>query len=334
MFFNFKKEYYSCEWLEHGIHFAERGLYHCCECFHPNYDYTPVAQKTPLNTYDYKTFFKRKKLARKSIKKEMLLACADCHKLEKKVWNNKDTITQIAISANTTCNADCIYCASHMNKKFLNAQPDTEIYSFLAKQFKMKKIDKKCDIQFGGGEPTMHFEFEKVLTLFINNTSEIIKIHSSGIKYSNAIEELIKKGRCLLVISVDSGNSELYKQIKNVDKSDIVWENIKKYCDAQNSSNNNIQVYTKYMIIPGLNDKQSYIEEFVEKSKNAGITAIYIDLESNWFFRNKNNKEEIHSVIEIVKLFEKLSKENNLLNFNYSSVKEIIKSYSNLHDNN
>ena len=91
---------------------------------------------------------------------------------------------------------------------------DLPIYDFLEKIINKGLVDNNCFFEFGGGEPTLHFEFEKIMNLISSKLNPQINIYSSAIKYSPVIQTAIKNRNCQVVVSLDSGNSELYKKIK------------------------------------------------------------------------------------------------------------------------
>lgn len=234
-FFSREKEYTSCKWLEYGIHFDAWGLYHCCMFSHSEANKYPVSRIKPDLTYDFKDFFKKKTSDRKNQRMGIInKRCTGCFCLENKKWERDNKIRKIAISTNTTCNAKCIYCTSEEQQNYLNKRPDIPILKFIKHLINIKQLAAGCEIEFGGGEPTIMKEFEELTQLFLENCNTIIKIHSSGIKYSETIEKALEKDRCELVISVDSGERNLYKKIKRTDSFDTVWKNISKYYKAQN----------------------------------------------------------------------------------------------------
>jgi adenine C2-methylase RlmN of 23S rRNA A2503 and tRNA A37 len=142
--------------------------------------------------------------------------------------------------------------------------------------------------------------------LFINNNFKSIKIHSSGIKYSPAIEKALKKDICNLIISPDSGNSEIYKRIKNTDAFDEVWNNIKKYSAAQNTLKNMVKI--KYIILFGINDSKELIDEFFNKIIEANIKHVLIDADMAWYQDNKENKDKIEELFKKLKYMEDYAK--------------------------
>ena len=142
------------------------------------------------------------------------------------------------------------------------------------------------EIGFGGGEPAILDEFEPMVNLFIDAGADNIRVHSSGIKYSPAMERGISKGVLSVVVSVDSGTPETYYKIKNVKTFDKVWENVRKYAAAQRE--NKGLARTKYIIIPGVNDTQEELQKWFDLTVDAGIRWIILDVEGGWYLMHKH----------------------------------------------
>ena len=164
-------------------------------------------------------------------------------------------------------------------------------------------IAKDCEIQFGGGEPTLHFEFDKMIDLCIKatNAETRICVFTNGINYSNAIEKLISINKANIVISTDSGNAELYKKIKNADMFNQVKENVKRYCEVQDKSPENRQVALKYIIIPEVNDNFEQMQEFLDFVKEVNCHAIRTEVEGEYYKRNIDNIDSIKYLLKLLK---------------------------------
>jgi molybdenum cofactor biosynthesis enzyme MoaA len=134
------------------------------------------------------------------------------------------------------------------------------------------------EITFQGGEPTILPEFEDLLNLFIEKKCKI-RIHSSGIKYSLAIEKCLMQNLATVVISPDTAKKETYEKIKRVPCFDKVWDNIKKYSSVQIQSN---LVKIKFIIIPGINDTVEEIDKFLEKCIESGIHNVIWEIEDRY----------------------------------------------------
>ena len=151
-------------------------------------------------------------------------------------------------------------------------------------------IEKKIlrpggEVAFGGGEPTIAPEFEELIKLLTESGFTNMRIHSSGIKYSPAIAEAIKKGVLNIVISIDAGCEKTYKKIKNVNCYNKVIENMKKYASV-NTYGYGLMT-SKYIIIPNINDNRKEIDLWLESVQRAGVRWIAVDIEDVWYKINR-----------------------------------------------
>ncbi len=324
-------KYISCEWLEYGMNCAYDGLYNCCMFAHTNKNFHAVCPTGKDGKYNFKEFFRIKNEYRKSHKKGIIIErCNDFPNLKESVWNKKFQIKHISIATNTKCNSDCIYCYSHKRKDMFNKMPDIPILNFLTVGFERKIFSNNIFVLFGGREPVLNHEFENILSLFLNHPFEKIKIYSSGIKYSNAIEKCLETGKCELVITLDCGDKELYKKIKNVDKFDEVMTNIKNYSSAQ--KHGKTQVRLKYIMLPGLNDNKKEIDKFFEKVIDANIKYIKPEIEISLYQRIKNNEKELKRYFSLLKYMENCAEINKIEHGVAGNFYCAVETYRNLYD--
>ena len=166
--------------------------------------------------------------------------------------------------------------------------------------FKRKILRRGGAIGFGGGEPTLLPEFDKLIGLFLKNGFCDIRVPSSGIKYSRIIAKGISTGQLTVVISIDCSSRETYKKIKQTDKFNEVCKNLKKYAKAQTRSYN---VISKYIIIPEINDNKEEIDNWLKFNKENNINIVTIDIENSWLnkYRHEKPDERIIELIEYVK---------------------------------
>lgn len=216
----------------------------------------------------------------------------------------------INVSNRTNCNCNCIYCDlrenGNQNKKTeLNNRKPYDVHPVLVDMKNKNLIANNCDFFVGGGEISEYpkDEIDWLLYFALSNNCKL-QLMSSGIKYSDSIEKILKVADINLKISPDSGKKETYEKIKRVKAFDVVWSNLAKYVKAA-SNNNKAVIEIKYVLIPGLNDNLDEINAFVEKCKSINAKNIVVDIEHYWLY-DENRKEIPNSLIEAVKFFEEL----------------------------
>ena len=307
-----KEKYISCKWLESGVCF-DNGVYGsnvklCCYMSAPGGGNSMIFEDYHGEKINWDEFFKIKNEYRNIQKSgQTVEGCRGCVFLEENEWPQIDYIDSIIFDHFTKCNCCCSYCYTEEDKKRYNSLKTYNIYPIIKDMFDKKIIKRGGAIGFGGGEPTILPEFEKLINLFLKNGISNIRVPSSGIKYSPVIAKGISTGQLSVVVSVDSSSKEIYKKIKQTDKYETVCKNLKKYAKSQRGSYN---VISKYIIIPEINDNTVEIDNWLKFNKDNNIGIIVIDIENSWL--NRYRKEEPDKrIIDLMKYVAAKSKEMN-----------------------
>lgn len=307
-----KEKYISCKWLESGVCF-DNGVYGsnvklCCYMSAPGGGNSMIFEDYHGEKINWDNFFKIKNEYRNIQKSgQTVEGCRGCVFLEENEWPQIDYIDSIIFDHFTKCNCCCSYCYTEEDKKRYNSLKTYNIYPIIKDMFDKKIIKRGGAIGFGGGEPTILPEFEKLINLFLKNGFSNIRVPSSGIKYSPVIAKGISTGHLSVVVSVDSSSKEIYKKIKQTDKYETVCKNLKKYAKSQRGSYN---VISKYIIIPEINDNTVEIDNWLKFNKDNNIGIIVIDIENSWL--NRYRKEEPDKrIIDLMKYVAAKSKEMN-----------------------
>ena len=303
--------YKSCQWVNRGIEFRTDSLRLCCYAYLQGREFehqTVIKENYHGEHIDWNEIFEIKnKLKNMHKNGEYLDSCKNCIYLEEKDWDEDNYINHFTFNHWTKCNCNCIYCYTAHNKKEFNAYREYSIYPIIKDMFKkglIKKTNESC-LCFGGGEPTLLKDFDKLLDIFIKNGANNIRINSSGIKYSKGIEKGLKQGKISIVISLDAGTNETYKRIKQVDCYNKVWENIRKYSKA-----NPDLTKVKYILYPGVNDNYYEINKWFEEIVKNNVKSICISIEQDYYNTHQNNFPS--KVYEQLNYMQKRAKELNL----------------------
>lgn len=300
-----RERYISCKWLESGVCF-DNGVYGsnvklCCYMSAPGGGNTMIFEDYHGSKINWEEFFRIKREYREIQKRgETVAGCVGCVFLEEQDWLQEDYIDNIIFDHFTKCNCCCTYCYTEEDKKRYNTLKTYNIYPIVKEMFDKKIIRRGGAIGFGGGEPTILPEFDKLISLFLKNGFDDMRVPSSGIKYSRVIEKGISTGQLSVVISIDSSSRETYKKIKQIDAFNKVCANLKKYAKAQRRTFN---VISKYIIIPEVNDNKEEIDNWLKFNKENNIGIIVIDIENSWLtkYRNEKPDERIIDLIKYVK---------------------------------
>ena len=309
------EEYTSCHWLQHGLSFENDHIEMCCLCCHKGGGRLYIKENYHGKGVNWDDIFKLKEKFIDENKKGIIdPRCEGCFNLVSRGWEDtKPYINYIHFNHWTHCNSDCIYCYTKWDKKAL---------------FKRNLFKPDGEITFAGGEPTILNEFEELVTFLLKNGAKRITVHSSGIKYSKAIEKGIKEGKLSVCLSADSGTRETYNKVKRVNKFDKFWENAKKYSNAQKNIENKIYVETKFILIPEINTNKEEIDKWMELTINSGIKSIVIDIENDYCkeLREKNEKTPKY-LVELCNYIIKRAKEFNLNLVEYNNFRYLVEEY-------
>ncbi len=293
-------KYLSCRYIEHGVDFEHRRLETCCFTCHTGGGHITLNPDYKGEPVDWNTIFEKKREYRKNHREGNLSKqCVGCVFLEEKEWDEEDYINFLQFNHWTLCNSKCIYCYAVQNRDFFSKLVPYNVVPVIKEMVEKKILRPGGEVSFGGGEPTIYEDFEELIDILIDNNFYNMRIHSSGIKFSPAIERAIKAGVLNVVISVDSGSSDVYKKIKQVDCYNKVIENIKKYA-AANTDNHGL-VTSKYIIIPNVNDNVNEIEKWIQQTIKAGARWLALDIEDVWYKMNRATISEYYeSLIDYV----------------------------------
>ncbi len=273
-----KKKYVDCDLMKSSIHFFYDEIRACCQnvkgpVFYPDYKGEKVdfdkcynIRKNYVNQIN--SFFN----------KDIPACCSGCAILndvlsDEKVKPFPNIVEKVYFHTNMSCNAKCTYCTYSCYDRGYRY----EVLPLVQQLIDKKILSKKANIYMSGGEITISPEFENLLSLLINYLESKIEILTSGIKYCKSIEEAFKKNQLMLMISLDSSDSETYRKIKQVDCFDKVVNNLKTYIQASDNAKSNIIM--KYIIVDNVNDTPEQILKFVDFVNNLGIEQIRLDFD-------------------------------------------------------
>ena len=276
-------KYRSCHLIEHGISIDVDSIKACCLSREFDKGQLMILPKYSDGKINWQQLLKTKKEQRIYQQTKDIPACEGCYNLREEDWDEEDYISFINFDHWSQCNSNCIYCGVQANKP----KTKNNILNAIKDLIKQGKFKNNGEITFQGGEPTILKEFDALLNLFIKEGSKV-RIHSSGILFSRAIREGLKKGAVTVVISPDAAYRETYKTVKRVDRFNKVWDNIKHYRKNLKPEMQEL-VKVKYIIIPGVNDTFEEINEFLKKIKEIDIKSVIIDIEYSYANTNLNN---------------------------------------------
>ena len=303
----------GCSFLEDGIDFEKDKICDCCISHNDGRGLPVLIEDYHGELINWEELFNKKAERISRQKENTIYDCEGCYRLMEYNFKDERKISEFHFSHCRSCNAKCIYCSTDFSEGSVNYDAYPVIKDLIDKGY----YRPGGEATFQGGEPTVMRNFDNLVQLLSENGT-LIRVHSSGIRHSQTVENALRDDKGTVVISIDSGCSETYKKIKLVDKFNEVCNTIQKYSEA-NAKN----VIIKYIIVPGYNDNIKEIDKFFTLIKKYNIKTVALDIEVR-YAREYDNKNVSPHVYLLVDYFEKLTKENEIKMLTYSFLSYVL----------
>ena len=128
-----------------------------------------------------------------------------------------------------------------------------------------------ANMLFGGGEPTILDGFEELMELLLNYGTTY-NICSNGIVFSETILKALREREGQLILGIDAGSHEIYKEMKGADCFDRVWRNTQQYSQVGGK-----KVVAKIII---RDENVDDIANFVEMARISGVKRVCYDIDA------------------------------------------------------
>lgn len=224
-------------------------------------------------------------------------SCDGCTELYESNWEVDPALEVIEFGTGLKgdiCNTNCCYCNVKAYFEVAKSSPVSayELFKEIPPNF-----SGVC-VNFANGELTINPDVDEILNLW-ENERFYGTVFTNAIVYREQLAQIMKKGLCNIICSLDCGTQETYKRIRGVDKFSVVVSNLIKYAQCGN-------VQLKYILLPGINDNQEDIEGFFEVAGKINASVI---LDRN---RNEASKEMTDSQIDTIRLIDKIAKNRSM----------------------
>jgi sulfatase maturation enzyme AslB (radical SAM superfamily) len=211
--------------------------------------------------------------------------CHGCFLLKEQEWQARDYLSGIAISGFMHCNLACTYCVTYHYDPTDRGVPTLET---LRAWHDIGMIRSGSCIEFGGGEPTLHREFDQIAAFAFERGIKM-RVYTNAVGVSKSLLEGLRKGLAHLVISVDAGTPETYRRIKKKDVLHRVWDSIKTYAAIAPD-----EVLVKYIVMDS-NRSKSELDAFFEQARRAGAKTF---MPSVNVFQNQQSSGELSAPVK------------------------------------
>jgi wyosine [tRNA(Phe)-imidazoG37] synthetase (radical SAM superfamily) len=202
---------------------------------------------------------------------EISTYCKKCKKPKKAYYPKDRKAWTINFFSENQCNLECNYCTVLRNNPIKN-HSDRKLSQIIEETKRIGLVsDDYLLILSTGGEPLLDKRLGEYLDAF---DGQAMTVNTNGTIFNDRLFELMNRKIIHLVISLDSGTPQTFKQIKGKDLFEKVKTNIIKYSAAKIGL-----VVLKYVIVPGMNDKAQDIDGFIDLAMQANISIILLALD-------------------------------------------------------
>lgn len=304
---------FFCSQLNNVLTFFHDKIMSCCSL-----EQGPIYFNNYNNEkFDFDVLTEKKRRGFEDIQKENS-PCQNCFHLRQK--NENDFFTEkykeLNISHWTHCNCNCTYCLRQKTKEdkvkfFKTKSRYYDLLPIIKGLYLNNLLDREnLIVRFQGGDIGVLKEFEQLVREFDKNGIMSFNFLTNNIVYQPIIAEMMKKGKASITTSLDCGTREMYKKIKNVDKFNVMINNLKKY---KKECGDNAKLNVKYIVIPECNDNEKEVSLFLDLMEKLEIPSI--NFEIDYRFINSNSKGIVEippHFYDLLNLFEKHSQKNNV----------------------
>lgn len=304
----------GCSFLENGINFERDKVTDCCISHNDGRGLPLIFDNWHGEKIDWNKLFEIKEARVNAQMQNTIYDCENCYRLTDYKFKHERKISEFHFTHCRLCNAKCIYCSDDYHSGCINY----DVYEII-KDLKANNLYAPGgEATFQGGEPTLMQNFDNLVSFFKENGTAV-RIHTSGIKFSQSVADTLAENKGHVVISLDSGSKETYFKLKQVNCFNIVVDNIFKY--AVSSKEN---VILKYIIVPGYNDNLEEIDSFFKIVRDAGIKTVALDIEVRYARKHENKNVSPH-IFLLADYFYKVAARNNIEVLTYSFISYVLK---------
>lgn len=182
------------------------------------------------------------------------------------------------LSLTNLCNLACVWCCDSLVRRKYQGHLDKNILFNLFDELKIGG-SKGITVE-GGGEPTLHPDFEEIVQR-IKDSGMAVGLFSNGVKIE-AVENNIDSFEWIR-ISLDADNPYIFKKYKGQEYFEVVMENIERLARKKNKTLLGVgYVATKFNL--------GNIEDVIERLREAGVDYFYLrPVEDNPRFASFND---------------------------------------------
>jgi MoaA/NifB/PqqE/SkfB family radical SAM enzyme len=295
-----KKKYKTCSSLENSLYIAPNEIRACCQRFFFENKMRGDAKLLTITDGVTPKINDIKKAREKLFdeiqenKNEYCKGCVFLKETDQKPKLTSD-VAHLSIEHHSVCNLRCNYCSEIYYGGKKSKYNVVEFISYLSE----KKSLNNCEqVVWGGGEPTLDKSFKEIFEQINLHANPNIyhRVFTNSVRYSEPLNEFLKRGLVKITTSIDAGTEETFKKVRGRQKFQNVFENLKNYAQIDSS-----KITIKY-IFTDENNKEDEINEFVKNCVKYQLVGCNYQISVNY----KDSEMDFKILKSISYLFFKL----------------------------
>jgi MoaA/NifB/PqqE/SkfB family radical SAM enzyme len=232
-------------------------------------------------------------------------ACSTCCYLSDDLKRDNFALDFVVFAHWKSCFLHCVYCREEKTDDLLTVK-HSDITPVIEQLIDDGLISRDTVIIFDCGDAILHPEFEKLLYFLMNFGIKNVEIHTSALRYCQAVSDAIAKDIAKVIISIDSGCPYIYEQIKGVNKFDLMIDTVKRYVSVESKSSKN--VILNYTLVQGVNDNKKEIIDWFMLSRNLGVKKLSVDITDKWYDSIEVVPTHLREIISFVRELSELNR--------------------------
>ena len=169
------------------------------------------------------------------------------------------------------CNCRCVYCDLWQGK---DKERPYDILPALQSLVEQNALQKNAWFSWGGGEPAILKGFDAACR-YIQEQGFGQYVHTSALRGSPSIVELLHTRKGRVNISLDCAGPEVYKKVKGLDGWAPVLRTLEQYAEASTGFDG---IDLKYIIF-NANNAVAEVESFLRLCLRLGIQSVHYSLD-------------------------------------------------------
>ena len=199
---------------------------------------------------------------------------------------------RLRFSLTPRCNIWCIFCSNEGSSYTAKSEGYADIDLVIKLSEMLLKTTPLKSIDFSGGEPTIHPDFQEKKFKLIKWTKKYpnvrFSLHSNGIDLSPDIVNAIKDNFSRIGISVNSLDFDIWNKITNLNMmfalkaQEMKFENLINNIEYIAKQNIGKKVFMKSVIIKGINDGEGQLKSFLETCNKYHFHPKFLEFEPQY----------------------------------------------------